>query len=183
MMKTNSAYSYLGIFFLIAFLSACVKDTDFDQANDIVQSPIVELDLIYFDLPAITFYDTITSSPVLTVSDTTALPFLNDQGTISSLIRAEFYFKVTNSIQRDFQVLFEFLNEQNGVKYTIEFTVNQGTVENPVVTEYFDNVEGEDKNKLTKTEKVAVSVTIPSYNEDLDGTIKLESKTTYYLEF
>ena len=76
MMKTNLAYSYLGIFLLVAFFTACVKDTDFDQANDIVLSPIVELDLIYFDLPAITFFDTIASSPILTVRDTTDLRFL-----------------------------------------------------------------------------------------------------------
>jgi hypothetical protein len=31
--------------------------------------------------------------------------------------------------------------------------------------------------------KVVVSVTIPSSNENLEGTIKLESKATYYLEF
>jgi hypothetical protein len=182
-MKTNSAYSYLGIFFLIVFLSACVKDTDFDQASDIALNPIVELDLIYFDLPAIRFFDTIASSPILTVTDTTALPFLNDQVIISSLIRAEFYFKVTNSIQREFQVVFEFLNEQNGVKYTTQFPVSPGTAANPVVTEYIQNVEGEDKNNLTKSEKVAVSVTLPSSNENLDGTIKLESKTTYFMEF
>ena len=182
-MKTNSAYSYLGVFFLIAFLSACVKDTDFDQASDVALNPIVELDLLYFDLPAITFFDTIASTPILTVSDTTGLPFLNDQEIKSSLARAEFYFKVTNSIQRDFQVVFEFLNEQNAVEYSTQFSVAQGAVESPVVTEYIDNLEGVDKNNLTRSDKVAVSVTIPSSNRNLDGTIRLESKTTYYLEF
>jgi hypothetical protein len=182
-MKTNSAYSYLGIFFLIVFLSACVKDTDFDQASDIALNPIVELDLIYFDLPAIRFFDTIASSPILTVTDTTALPFLNDEDIGRNLNRAEFYFKVTNSIERDFQVVLEFLNEQNAVKYSTQFFVGQGTLESPVVTEYIQNVEGVDKRNLTKSEKVAVSVTLPSSNKNLDGTIKLESKTTYFMEF
>jgi hypothetical protein len=182
-MKTNSAYSYLGVLFLIAFLSACVKDTDFDQANDIIVPPIVELDLIYFDLPAITFYDTIASSPILTVNDTTALPFLNDEEIHRNLKRAEFYYKVTNSIQREFQVVFEFLDEQNVLRYATEMTVNQGSVENAIVTEYIDNVEGSALRGLTTAEKVAVSVTIPTSNENLDGTIKLESKTTYHFEF
>jgi hypothetical protein len=182
-MKTNSAYSYLGIFSLIVFLSACVKDTDFDQASDIALNPIVELDLIYFDLPAIRFFDTITSSPILTVSDTTGLPFLNDDEISRNLKRAEFYFKVTNSIQRDFQVVFEFLNENNNVAYTSQFQVGQGSVSNLVITEYIENVEGDSIRRLTNADKVAVSVIIPSSNENLDGTIKLESKTTYYLEF
>ena len=183
MMKTNLAYSYLGIFFLIAFFSACVKDTDFDQANDIVLSPIVELDLIYFDLPAITFFDTITSSPILTVSDTTDLPFLNDEEIRLNLRRAEFYFKVTNSIQREFQVVFQFLTEQNEIAYTTQIPIAQGTVASPVITEYIENVEGVALEELTMAEKVAVSVTIPSSNGNLEGTINLQSKTTYYLEF
>jgi hypothetical protein len=182
-MKTNSAYSCLGIFFLITFFSACVMDTDFDQTDDIVVSPIVELDLIYFDLPAITFFDTIASTPILTVSDTTDLPFLNDEGIRDKLKRAEFYFKVTNSIQREFQVDFQFLTDENDVSYTTQIPVAQGAVANPVITEYIENVEGEALMDLTMAVKVVVSVTIPSSNENLEGTIKLESKATYYLEF
>ena len=182
-MKTNSAYTLLGIFFLIAFFSACVKDTDFDKADDIVVSPVVELDLIYFDLPAITFFDTIASSPILSVSDTTDLPFLNDQDITDKMNRVEFFFKVTNSIQRDFQVDFQFLTDENEVAYTTQIPVAQGTVASPVITEYIENVEGAALEDLTMAGKVAVSVTIPSSNENLDGTLKLESKATYYLEF
>ena len=182
-MKTYSAYTYLGIFFLIAFFSACVKDTDFDKADDIVVSPIVELDLIYFDLPAITFFDTIASSPILMVSDTTDLPFLNDQDIVDKLRRVEFSFRATNSIQREFQVESQFLTDENEVAYSSQIPIDQGTIANPVVTEYIENVEGEALADLTMAGKVAVSVTIPSSNENLDGTIKLESKATYYLEF
>jgi hypothetical protein len=182
-MKIKSVYSCLGIFLLIAFFSACVKDTDFDQANDIVVSPIVELDLIYFDLPAITFFDTINSIPILTVSDTTNLPWLNDEEIRTSLKRAEFYFKATNSIEREFQLDFQFLNEQNEVTYMLQTQVEQGTITNPLITEFIENVEGEDLADLTLAEKVVVLLTIPSANENLDGTINLESKATYYLEF
>lgn len=181
-MKTKSVYSYLCIFFLIAFFQACIKDTDFSQAEDVVLNPVVELDLISFNLPAITFFDTITATPILTVRDTTELAFLNDEGVQRDLKKAEFYFKVTNSIQRDFHVVFKFLNEQNGTMYTSQFPVSQGAVSNPVITEYIDIVEDSIRG-LTMAEKVAVSVTIPSFNENLDGTLKLESKITYYLEF
>jgi len=182
-MKANSAHTYLGIFSLIIFFSACVKDTDFNQANDIVVSPIVDLDLIYFDLPAITFFDTIASIPILTVSDTTDLPFLNDQDIVEKLKRVEFSFRATNSIQREFQVEFQFLTEENEISYSSQIPIDQGTVASPVVTEYIENVEGEALANLTMAGKVAVSVTIPSSNQNLDGTIKLESKATYYLEF
>ena len=182
-MKTNSAYTFLGIFLLFVFFSACVKDTDFDKANDIVLSPIVDLDLIYFDLPAITFFDTISSIPILTISDTTDLPFLNDQDIVDKLKRVEFSFRATNSIQREFQVEFQFLTDENEISYSSQIPIDQGTVANPEVTEYIENVEVQDLEALTMAGKVAVLVTIASSNENLDGTIKLESKATYYLEF
>ena len=140
-MKKNSVNTYLCIFFLVAFFQACVKETDFSQSDDVVLNPVVELDLIYFNLPAITFFDTINATPILTVRDTTALPFLNDEGVQRDLKKVEFYFKVTNSIQRDFHVVFKFLNEQNGTMYTSQFPVSQGAVSNPVITEYIDIVD------------------------------------------
>ena len=181
-MKTSSVFTSIGVFLLIVFFSACVKDTDFEKANNIVLAPIMEVDLLYFDLPAITFFDTVASSSILTVRDTTELPFLNDAEIRNNLKRAVFSFKVGNSIQREFQVDFEFLDDQNQVTSTIQIPGAQGTVSNPVITEYTENFEGQELINLTGAGKVAVSVTIASSNANLDGSIKLQSKTTYYLE-
>ena len=182
-MKTNLTNSYLAVLLVVVLFSACVKDTDFDQAEDIAVTPIVELDLIHFDLPAMRFFDTVASSPVLTVRDTTDLEFLNDEEISANLERVEFFFKFTNGIQRSFQVDFQFLSEQNDTTYVSQTTVSQGNTSNPVVTEYIDNVEGTSLEQLTLAEKVVISVTIPSSNANLDGNIKLQSKATYYLEF
>jgi hypothetical protein len=181
-MKTNLTSSYLAVLIFI-FFSACIKDTDLKQADEIAVSPVIELDLIHFDLPANSFYDTIASNPILTLRDTTLLRFLNDQEVGAYLKRAEFFFKFTNAIQRDFQVEFQFLNEQNDTTYTSQNFVNQGIVSNPVVTEYIENVDGASLEQLILANKVVVSVTIPSSNANLEGNIKLQSKATYYLEF
>jgi len=53
----------------------------------------------------------------------------------------------------------------------------------PVITEYIENVEGDDILSLTQAHKVVVTVTIPSSNENLEGTLNLKSKTTYFLEY
>ena len=182
-MKTNLTNSYLALLFVSVLFSACVKDVDFEQADDIALTPVVELDLIHFDLPATRFFDTIAVSPVLTVRDTTLLRFLNDDEVGTFLKRAEFYFKFTNGIQRDFQVDFQFLSPQNDTTYVSQTSVAEGTATNPVITEYIDNVEGDALVQLTLADKVVVSVTIPSSNANLDGNVKLQSKATYYLEF
>jgi hypothetical protein len=165
------------------FFTACIKDTDFDQSEDIAITPVIELDLIYFNLQADQFFDTITSNPILTIRDTTKIKFLDDSGLQESLKRAEFYFKFTNSIPRNFQINFQFLSEFNDTTYVAETSIVQGAPATPVITEFIENVEGESILQLTKAKKVVVSVTIPSSNVNLEGTLNLKSKTTYFLEY
>ncbi len=165
------------------FFTACIQDTDFDQAEDIALTPVVELDLIYFNLQANRFYDTINSTQILTVRDSTEIRFLDDSTLQESLKRAEFYFKFTNSIPRNFQVDFQFLSELNDTTYVTATNVAEGTLATPVITEFTENVEGEDILRLTQANKVVVSVTIPSSDENLEGTLNLKSKTTYFLEY
>lgn len=165
------------------FFSACIQDTNFDQAEDIALTPVIELDLIHFNLRADQFFDSITSNPILTVRDTTEIKFLDDSSLQESLKRAEFYFKFTNSIPRNFQVDFQFLSELNDTTYVTGTSVAQGTIATPIITEFTQNVEGENILRLTKANKVVVSVTIPSSNENLVGILNLKSKTTYFLEY
>jgi hypothetical protein len=180
----NKAVS-ICIFVICACLvfTACIKDTDFDQTENIALTPVIELDLIYFDLNASNFFDTINSNPILTVSDTTEIKFLDDSGLQESLKRAEFYFKFTNSIPRNFQVDFQFLSEVNDTTYTTSTAVDEGSISAPVITEFIQNVEGGDILRLTQANKVVVSVTIPSSDENLQGNLNLKSKTTYFLEY
>ncbi|MGO3184193.1 MAG: hypothetical protein ACTIJ9_15310 [Aequorivita sp.] len=164
------------------FFTACIKNTDFDQSENIVLSPIVDLDLIYFNLQADNFFDSISNTPILTVRDTTRIKFLNDSSLMKNLKRAEFYFKFTNSIPRDFQVDFQFLSEVDDTTYVVETLVDQGTLSTPVITEFIENVEGDAILQLTKANKVVVSVTIPDAIDSLEGTLNLKSKATYFFE-
>lgn len=169
--------------FVCFFFTACVRDTDFDQAEDIALTPVVELDLIYFNLQASSFYDSINSLPILTIRDTTEIKFLDDNTLQENLKRAEFYFKFTNSIPKSFQVEFQFLTDQNDLTYIMGTQVNQGVLNTPVLTEFTEVIEGEAILELTQANKVVVSVTIPSSNENLEGTLNMKSKTTYFLEY
>jgi len=181
-MNKNLSLPFFAVCVCLLF-SACIQDTDFDQAEDIALTPVVELDLIYFNLRANDFFDTINSNPILTVRDTTEIRFLDDSSLQESLKRAEFYFKFTNSIPRSFQVDFQFLSETNDTTYVAGTSVTEGAPTTPVVTEFIENVEGEAILQLTQANRVVVSVTIPSSDENLEGTLNLKSKTTYFLEY
>lgn len=180
-MKTNLSMPILVILACI-ILSACVKDTDFDQAENITLTPVVELDLIYFNLKAGDFFDTVANTPRLTLRDTTELPFLDDNFAQEDLVKADFLFEFTNSIPRRFDVDFQFLNESNTETYRTGTDVAQGNPQNAQTTEFIQTVEGNDLAQLTKASKVVVTVQIPSSNENLKGELNLKSKTTYYLE-
>lgn len=180
-MKKNLLKPF-AVLFSAMLLVACVKDTDFDQAQEITLTPVVELDLVYFTLTAGDFYDEVNNIPRLTVTDTTEIRFLDDPDLQESLRKADFYFKFTNSIPRDFQVDFMFLSIENDTTYSAQTTVVNGTVQNPVVTEFEEIIEGDDILQLTMANRIVVAVTIPQADPDLEGELNLQSKTTYYLE-
>ena len=163
------------------FFTACIKNTDFDQSENIVLTPVIDLNLIYFNLRTSDFYDSINSSPILTLRDTTEIKFLNDTTLNQKLRRVEFYFKFTNGIPRNFQVDFQFLSEINDTTYVANTSVELGTLSNPEITEFIENVEGDAIMELTRSNKVVVSVTIPAASENLEGELNLKSKATYFL--
>jgi len=180
-MKKNLLIPFLGVL-LSLLLFSCVKDTDFSQAENVTLTPVVELDLIYFNAEAGDFFDPVTNTSILTLRDTTEIRFLDDTGIQESLIRAEFLFNFTNSIPRTFEVEFQFLNDMNEEMYVAMTTVDAGTELEPVLTQFIDNVEGEEITQLTMSNRVVISVTIPSSDASLQGVLNLQSKTTYYLE-
>ncbi|MDC8005598.1 hypothetical protein POV27_16180 [Aureisphaera galaxeae] len=181
-MKKNLLIPALCVFGGLLFFS-CVKDTDFDEAENVAATPVVELNLIHFNVGANEFYDTITNTPRLILTDTTEIRFLDDTEIQESLLRADFLFRFRNSIPRTFVVDFQFLSEQNEITYATSTTVPAGTEQIPATPpDFIQVVEGDDIALLTQANKVVANVTIPSADADLVGNLNLQSKTTYYLE-
>ena len=122
------------LFFILTSMLLCVScfdGTDFEQANDVVVTPEIELDLIYFNLDASNFYDNATNTEVLVVEDTTDLDFLGGSDINDILKGADFFFKFTNSISRGFNVTFDFLSQDNVSKYIMQTNVASGSENNP----------------------------------------------------
>ena len=166
---------------ILLFVS-CFDGTDFDQTNEVVLTPEIELDLIYFNLEASNFYDYANNTEVLVVEDTTDLDFLGGSDINDIIKGADFYFEFTNTIARGFNVSFDFLNNDNVSKYLMQTTVSPGSENNPVVSYFVQSLDALQIKELTKANKVLVTVTIPSSSQDLSGVLNLQSKTTYYLQ-
>lgn len=172
----------LAVITLSLLCASCVKDTDFQQAREVTITPVVELDLIFFDLDAGRFFDTSTNQAILVVTDETEIRFLDDSGTQESLIRTDFLFEFENSIQRPFDVVFDFLAMDDSITYTTQTSVAPGSPGAPVQTIFEHTVAAPDIALLTMANRVRITIRIPSATPDLQGSLNLRSKTTYYLE-
>jgi len=126
-------YLFFSIVPVLLFFTACIKDTDFNQTDDIVISPVFELDFLFFNVSSENFSANGINN--LIVTDTTDFNFLNDQFIIDNLEKAEFFFKNTNSFPIEFNTQFQFLDENNELHYEVTIPINSGTINNPVITE------------------------------------------------
>lgn len=180
-MNKQLSKKLIGLFLSIVLFS-CVKDTDFDQNEDILLTPEVELDLIFFNLVANDFFDEETMNERLIVQDTTEIRFLDDEQLQENLVRADFLFQFTNSIPRTFDVTFQFLNTEDQEQYVTGTSVTEGSVTTPVITEFTETVEGDELLELTMADRVVVTVEIASSTQNLEGALNLQSKATYFLE-
>jgi len=178
-MKKKRNLLFLCIAVSLFFIS-CIKDTDFDQTDDIEITPIVELDFLFFNLNSTSFSDLGVDN--LIVSDTTNFDFLNDEFIVDNLLRADFYFKYTNSFSVDFISEIKFLDENNELHYTLSIPINSGSESTPVITEFTEIIETEDLSNLTMADKVIINIIASSPVDNLEGALKLQSKTTYYLK-
>lgn len=180
-MSANLQHNAL-LFLVCLLFTSCVKDVDFEEAEEITITPIIEANLVFFDIEATRFYDVETDMPILSVSDVTELPFLDDTGTQENLLEAEFTFLFANSIEREFVVDFEFLDDDGVIQYNTQTTVNQGFSGDVRETEFIHSVVVPETLNLTMANRLRIVVTIPSSDATLQGNLVMQSKATFYFE-
>lgn len=173
----------LVLFLLVFCFTACVKDTDFNQTEDLVVSPIVEANFLFFTLDSGDFQPNPITAGQLRVVDTTEIRFLDDDFSIDNIVSAEFYFKTSNTFPVSLDAQFTFLSEENEPFYEINFPISASEDGSPVNTEFTQVLSAQDIELLTLNDKVIANITVQSEDENLEGVLNLQSKTIYFLEF
>ena len=162
---------------------SCFEDTDFNQANEVLVTPEIELDLIYFNLEASRFYDNTTNTEILVVQDTLNVDFFERIGDNNNTLKgADFLFKFTNSVTRGFTVSFDFLDGQNISKYFMQTTVPSGSEDTPVISDFVQFLDEVQIKEIRMAQKVLFTVITPTSLVSLTGELNLKSKTTYYFQ-
>jgi len=179
----NKVHLFFFTFFSLLLFVSCIKDTDFNQADDITVNPVIELDFIHFNISESDYLNTDTGEYRIIVTDTTELKFLDDDFSRENIKKADFYFKFQNTVSSNFITQFQFLKPNNTLKYQVDIPIQAGSINSPTLTEYTEIIENDDVRDLTKAEKVVINITVPESIENLEGSLNLQSKTTYFLEF
>lgn len=170
---------------MLLCITSCVKDVDFEQAEDLAVSPVLEASLIFFEEAAPRFSGTEEGDN--TVTDSTSVTIFNDDFVVDNLERAEFLFEVTNSINRPFSAEIQFLDEADQLLYLVEFGVPASENNVPVTIIHEEIFIDDTLLDLKTTTQLILSLTMeeePSdlpLNENSLGIINLRSKGTFFI--
>ncbi|WP_103071013.1 hypothetical protein [Aquimarina sediminis] len=185
--KTHVLLCALGI--LIQFIS-CVKDVDFDQVEDIALTPVYEVDFVYSKFDTNEFIDPdldpAISIPEVIISDTLNYDLLGTDFVVDNLERVELTFEFKNTIQRDFEFDFGFLDENNqriGPLYSMIAESGNGEGTDPVITTEVIVLDTNAINILSNAAKLVSSIQVQNVNSSLDGILELRSKGTYFINY
>ena len=86
---------------------SCVKDTNFDQTDPLVLTPIVEVNLIEIQETAVAFLDDF-GVEVLNISDLIVFDVFSSDFVDENLLKAELVYEVTNTLNKAFEFKMEF---------------------------------------------------------------------------
>lgn len=169
--------------FLTAGLTSCVKDVDLAQAERITLQPDLQVDLLIFDIDEMDFRDAKTGAMKTIIRDTVRLEFLDDDYIQDDLSKVEFSFKYINSFPQTFNNSILFLSENNNVQHQVDFSINPGTLANPVLTEKTDLIEEDQIGVIQRSIKMVVEIEVLPSSEPFTGELIFQSKGLFSFQF
>jgi hypothetical protein len=140
--------------------------------------------LIFFDFQAVQFSEP-TGTAIVTEGDDLELDVFNDQFFRDNLIKAEFFFEVTNTIDRNFRADVIMYDENGQVLHAFAIDVTPDG-NNEVIVTHTEVFEDALLEQFTNTKRLEVILSMfPSstgipLDENSIGNIKMRSKATLF---
>ena len=180
-----------GFTFLVCL--ACVKDVDFDQIEDVVLTPVYEVDLIYSQFDTDDYIDNQLppDTPIVVppIRDTLNYDLTSTDFAIENLDRIELTFEFRNTIETSFEFTYQFLSSSNqpvGVSRTIFVTPGEGENTQPVISYSDPNpivIDDQELDQLSTARRLATELRVNNANSNLRGRLELRSKAAYYINY
>ena len=184
----NRILSKLSLFLCLALVcNACIKDVDFEQAENLSITPALEASVIHFDEPAVTFLDE-NGVELTVIRDSVNIEIFSDPFVVDNLIKADFLFEAVNTINRAYVAEIEFFDDQFMLVHEFEFGVTESLNGEDIIVEYVEVFEGLELESLKATTNLVLTITLlPSsdgsiLDETSPGNLKLRSKASFYFD-
>ncbi|KUJ61910.1 hypothetical protein AR687_10130 [Flavobacteriaceae bacterium CRH] len=181
-MKLNLINRISKVLCLAFLFSSCSSDLDFDQIEDLALTPVLVVNLAYFDVPANQFTDNGTAQQI--AFDIEPFKAFKKKFFTDNLVKAECNFELENTINRAFSLDVLLLDEDEQVLETLTFEIPAYSGGSNVIkypTEVFEN----QRLKLLKqTTQIGFTVRIgagPPLTANSSGNLKLRSSATAYM--
>ena len=166
---------------------SCVKDTDFDQTDSLVLTPIVEVNLVEIQEPADTFLDDF-GVEVLNISDLIVFDVFSSDFVDENLLKAELVYEVTNTLNKAFEFKMEFYDLSKTLQHTISFNIENSPTNKPLVSEHTEVFDTSSLEALKQSSTLDITITLMSsptgsvLTTASKGMIALKSKGVFYLQ-
>lgn len=180
MIKRLFTYLFLTVIINSVYLS-CAESVDFNQINDLEITPVIESSLIFLDEPAARFLD--NGAQLTTIQDHIQVDFFDNSFIIENLVKTEFVFETTNSINRGFRVRVDFLDSNSQSQHAFTFFVTASPNNAEVTSKYTEVFQDETLAALKSTSVLVFTLNMlpgEAINQNSLGRIRLKSKAVFY---
>lgn len=99
--------------FIAFFTTSCVKDVDFNQANNLELTPAYVISLVNLKVPQTDLIDQATKDEVLSITDKSAITVFNRSDVQKYLEKLVLNVEIANTFNRNFILTYSFLDANN----------------------------------------------------------------------
>lgn len=172
---------FIAAIFVLAGMTGCVKDVDFDQADEVLLGPELQVDLVFFNVEKEDLFNAETGEVRQIFRDTVRLEFLNDDFIQDDLQELELSFRYLNSFPEPFRSRVKFLSGNNQNQYELLFDIAPGAAGNPSRTEIVEHFGPGEFEFLKRSIKIVVEFEVEK--EPTEGKLNFGAKGLFIFEF
>jgi len=147
-------------------LNSCIQNVDFDQVQEIEITPVVKSSLTFFNLDSLDFNGTNF------VLDNSEFSFFDSDLAQRDVIKIELIFKINNTFNKDFNIVYQFLDEDLNEVSIVDFFSESGSNLDYVMT-----FEDENLIDLLKATNIIVNVDMSVNPNIITSQMRLDFKS------
>lgn len=190
-MKIMKTYVYmLFAWSTLLLYASCVEDVDLDQLDEVVLTPVFEIDFVYSEFNTDNFIDPglppDTPIDVPPITDTVEFDLIGTDFAVENLERVDLTFEIRNTFATNFEFEFQFLDGSGqliGDPYQIDVAAGNGDGTDPVLTTTVISLDNPTLVQLSNSEEMYSEIRILNANTSLRGMVEVKSIATYFVSY